>query len=70
MTKHKRDRRPVCHCAAYTFPHKKDIRRCDQPELTDNTAADEWLERRLDDPRRGQAAGLARLARWHNKGEL
>lgn len=48
----KRDRRPICTCAAYNFPHKRDIRRCDQPELTDNTAADEWVQRMLDRPMR------------------
>lgn len=59
----RRDRRPICSCTAYNFPHKRDERRCEQPELTDNTDADEWLERMLDDPRRGQSQGLNALRR-------
>lgn len=50
----------TCHCAAYAFPHRHDVRRCivEQDEGDDYAA-----DHRADDPRKGQAAGLNRLIR-------
>ena len=58
----KRDKRPVCRCDAYKFPHRLDKRYCASDDYTADHVA--------DDPRRWQASELNRLARWHNKGVM
>lgn len=52
----------TCHCAAYAFPHRHDVRRCIVAEDIDD-GDDYAADHRADDPRRGQAAGLNRLIR-------
>jgi len=61
--KPKRDRpRKNCHCAAYSFPHRRDERRCIEP-AADTDGDDYAADHRADSPRRGQSDGLNRLAR-------
>lgn len=60
MTRRKRPQK-TCHCAAYAFPHRHDVRRCivEQDDEGDDYAADH----RADDPRKGQAAEINRMKR-------
>lgn len=58
MTRRKRQQR-TCHCAAYAFPHRHDVRRCIVEDEGDDYAADH----RADSPIKGQAAEINAMKR-------
>lgn len=54
----------TCHCAAYAFPHRHDVRRCIVEDEDDALCGDDYAaDHRADDPRRGLAKELNRLIR-------
>lgn len=56
MSKRKRNT-PVCRCAAYPFPHRKDGGKCweETQQEYQHREGKSPIDEVLDDPRRGQA---------------
>lgn len=50
--------KPVCRCAAYSFPHRKFGGKCPPRQLHEYENKKENIDALLDDPRRGQSAGI------------